>query len=185
MDLFQDGKPEARAMLNKLIFSVLFLLFLLGVLIYFRTEFKYTTMAKSHATGLGTKMQNAGTAAEIVETVEKNKGVSFASDFILGEKKLARLCNSDCLNSADYYAAYGRLVDNIKPEKLWAFKENKFGDSATKFILQQEKRKLESELYKNRMYFSDNYKSVTSDSLKEELLNMVKKLDSKIEELKK
>lgn len=172
-------------MLNKLIFSVLFLLFLLGLLIYFRTEFKYTTMAKSHATGLNTKMQNADSAAEIIDTVEKNKGVTFASDFSLGEKKLAKLCSADCLNSPEYYEAYGKLVDNIRPEKLWAFKENKFGDSATKFVLQQEKRKLSSELYKNRMYFSDNYKSVKSDNLKAELLGLVKKIDAKIAELKK
>jgi hypothetical protein len=172
-------------MLNKLIFSVLFLLGLLGALIYFRSEFKYTTMAKSRATGLNTKMQGADTADEIVATFEKNKGINFASDFVLGEKKLARLCGNTCLNSPEYYAAYKRLVQAIQPKKLWAFKETKWGDDTSKFIYQQEKRKLSEELFKYRMYFSDNYKSVKDDGLKAELLVLVKDIDAKIAELKK
>lgn len=142
-------------------------------------------MANSHSRGLNTKLKGAGTAEEILDTVEEGKGLAFATDFKLGEKKLALLCKPDCLNNADYYAAYNRLVLNIQPKKLWAYKETKWKDNASIFIYQQEKRKISEELYKNRMYFSDNYKSVKEDSLKQELLNLVKVIDSKIEELKK
>lgn len=163
----------------------MFLLALLGAMIYFRSEFKYTTMAKSRAMGLNTKMQGAATAEAIVSTFENNKGINFASDFVLGEKKLAKLCGRECLNSPEYYAAYSRLVAGIQPKKLWAFKETKWGDETSKFIYQQEKRKLSEELFKYRMYFSDNYKSVREDALKAELLKLIKTIDAKIAELKK
>ena len=172
-------------MLNKLIFSVLFLLVILGMLIYFRTEFKYSTMANSHSRGLNTKMKGAVTTDEILDTVESGKGLAFSTDFLLGERKLAQLCKPDCLNNAEYYAAYGRLVSNIHPKKLWAFKETKWKDNASLFIYQQEKRKISEELFKNRMYFSDNYKSVRDDKLKAELLGLIKAIDAKIAELKK
>ena len=171
-------------MVNKLIFSILFLLMLLGVAIYFRSEFKYSTMARSHAMGLNSKMKEAGNAEAIVDTMEQNKGIVFATDFVQGEKQLAKLCKPDCLNAPEYYAAYGRLVESIHPEKLWAYK-NLFKDKVTTFIFQKEKQKLSDELFKNRMYFSDNYKSVKSDQQKGILLELVKKIDLKITELKK
>lgn len=180
-------------MVNKLIYSILAVLFLLGAAIYFRVEFKYMMVLNNRGslilTELGKAEKEAAASKESIEngiaSVAEKNGVKFATDYLLMENRLFKSCSTTCLSRSEFYRSYIKLISQIKIKKLWVVERNIMKDSVAYFIQEREETQFLENFAKRRAYISENYEKIPSYELKELALSLTQAIDSKVMEIKK
>lgn len=181
-------------MVNKLVVSLILLLMLLGVAIYFRVEFKYAMVANNRNSFILKELNKAAKTKSIndnetqedkIYAVMEKNGIKFATDFILIEDYLFKACDPNCLNNPSFYKNYSKMIDQIKLKRLWVVKHNQLEDKVAYYIQDQEEQQFVDTFLKRRSYISDHYKNISNLDNKEQALALVKIIDNKIIELKK
>lgn len=180
-------------MVNKLVSSIIVVLMLLGVAIYFRVEFKYMMVLNNRGSMLLDQLNKATKAPlapqeqaedRITSVAEKN-GVKFATDYLLMENFLFKTCKEECVNKPAFYKNYIKLISQIKIKKLWVVEQNRLKDSVAYFIQEREETQLLSNFETRRLYISGSYDQLPSYDLKELSLSLIQAIDAKVMEIKK
>ena len=180
-------------MLNKLVSSIIIVLFLLGVAIYFRVEFKYMMVLNNRGSmlldQLNKEVKSKLEPQELVEdrilTVAEKNGVKFATDYLLMENFLFKTCKEECITKPSFYRNYIKLISQIKIKKLWVVEQNKLKDSVAYFIQEREEKQLLGNFEARRLFISENYDKLPSYDLKELSLSLTQAIDAKVMEIKK
>jgi len=180
-------------MLNKLIYSTLAVLFILGAAIYFRVEFKYMMVLNSRGSEVLSQLKKAEkeplkpgeTNEERIASIGEKNGVKFATDYLIMENTLFKACKAECLKRASFYKGYLRLIGQIKMKKLWVVERNIMKDSVAYFIQEREENQFLNNFASRRAYITDNYEKIPSDDLKELALSLTQAIDAKVMEIKK
>lgn len=180
-------------MVNKLVYSVIAVLFILGAAIYFRVEFKYMMVLNNRGSMVLSLLKKADKeplkAGETAETriaqVGEQNGVKFATDYLIMENALFKACKTECLSRAAFYRSYMKLIAQIKIKKLWVVERNIMKDSVAYFIQEREENQFLTNFTTRRAFISDNYDKIPSDELKELALSLTQAIDAKVMEIKK
>lgn len=180
-------------MVNKLVVSLILILMLLGIAIYFRVEFKYKMVAE----GQNIQILNDLKAIEkqqlspdenildkVAQVAEKHK-IAFATDLQALDKHLFKACQPNCHTNAKYYENLARLVALVDLKKMWVVRKNWSKDTVAYFIQDQEVAVIIATLLKRREYIADQYIKLPSYELKEVAMASIKTIDGKIKELQK
>ena len=180
-------------MVNKLVVSLILLLMLLGVAIYFRVEFKYKMVAEGQNTQILNDLKKASIDAlgpqetrldKIVQVADQHK-IGFATDLQLLDSYLVKSCAEDCLKDPKYYESLKKLVDLVDLKKMWVVRKNWSKDTVAYYIQDQEVAVIKNTLLKRRSYIAEKYNDLPSYQLKETALTTIKAVDEKIKELQK
>jgi hypothetical protein len=179
--------------INKLVVAFLIILFILGVAIYFRVEFKYMMVLNGRGTLLLSELNKASkvplaaneSPEDRVSVVAEKNGVKFASDYLIMENSLFHACNPDCLKKPAFYKNYSKLISQIQLKKLWVVEQNKMKDSVAYYIQDREEKKFLDSFKSRRSYISDNYDKIPNYDLKEMAISVTQAIDAKVLELKK
>lgn len=180
-------------MVNKLVVSLILILMLLGIAIYFRVEFKYKMVAEGQNIQIVNDLkllQKQELSAEenklekIAEIAEKHK-IAFATDLQALDSYLFDACKPQCLNDVKYYSSLTRLVALVDLKKMWVVRKNWSKDTVAYFIQDQEVAVIKNTLLKRREFIADQYGKLPNYELKEVALASVKIIDEKIKELQK
>ncbi|MGZ3725575.1 MAG: DUF3149 domain-containing protein [Pseudobdellovibrio sp.] len=180
-------------MVNKLVVSLLVILFALGVVIYFRSEFKYKMVENNQDGRLVKELKTASIMPATPElskedriygVMEKND-IKFASDYLIVEDYLFKACSPDCLNSSSFYRNYMKIIEKVQVKRLWIVRQNKLKDKVSYFIQDKEEKQFLNDFSKKRALISDQYAQIKTNENKQMALELVKVIDSKIAELKK
>lgn len=180
-------------MVNKLVVSLILILMLLGIAIYFRVEFKYKMVAEGQniqiLNDLKAIMKPEFSDAEnrlekIAQVGEKHK-IAFATDLQALDNYLFKVCQPNCHTNSSYYANLNRVVDLIDLKKMWVVRKNWSKDTVAYFIQDQEVAVIKNTLLKRREYIADQYIKLPSYDLKEVAMASIKNIDEKIKELQK
>ena len=180
-------------MVNKLVVSTLIILFVLGVAIYFRVEFKYMMVLNNRGSLILAELKKATkeplTANENMEdrisAVGEKTGVKFATDYLLMESSLFKSCGAQCLSRPAFFKNYSKLISLIQIKKLWVVQHNRMKDSVAYFIQDREEQQFLNNFVSRRAYISDNYDKISSYENKEMALALTQTIDAKVMELKK
>ena len=116
--------------------------------------------------------------------MEKND-IKFASDYLIVEDYLFKVCNPDCLNSSSFYKNYMKIIDKIELKRLWVVKQNKLKDKVSYFIQDKEEKEFLTDFSKKRALISDQYNQIKTNEHKQMALDLIKIIDGKIAILKK
>ena len=180
-------------MVNKLVVSFLVVLFILGIAIYFRSEFKYRMVENNQGSRLIKELKIASIMPETLEltkedrifqAMEKNE-IKFATDYLIVEDYLFKSCDPNCLNSASFYKNYSKIIAKIQVKRLWIVRQNKLKDKVSYFIQDKEEKQFLSNFSKKRAFISENYNDIKTNENKQLALDLINVMDGKIAELKK
>ena len=180
-------------MVNKLVVSLVVILMVLGIAIYFRVEFKYMMVLNGRGTlllGQLSKISKTPLAAgenpedRIAEVAEKS-GIHFATDYLILESALFKSCKDECLKRPAFYQDYIRLINQITIKNLWVVEQNRMKDNVAYYIQDREQNQFLNNFVTKRAYVSDSYNSISSYDLKEMALALIQAIDAKVMEIKK
>ena len=180
-------------MVNKLVVSLILILMILGIAIYFRVEFKYAMVANNRNSLYlrdlnnalnSTKNDNTSKQDKVISVMEKN-GIKFSTDYILVEDYLYKSCEPNCLTSLSFYENYEKLINQVQVKRLWVVKHNQLKDKVAYFIQDKEEKQFKENFLKRREYISNQYKNINELDLKQKSLNLIKSIDAKLAELNK
>ena len=177
-------------MVNRIVVSLIMILMLLGVAIYFRVEFKYGMAAKNHSQILADELSRAKSAAgeterlsSVLKTAQKF-GIAFADDYKIIDEALVDACRPKCFAMAEFYDSVDKVVEMIERKKMWVVRKNRTKDSVANYIQNTEEAEIIQTLLVRRTYISDGYSSIASFDLREKALASINLIDAKIKELR-
>jgi hypothetical protein len=180
-------------MVNKIVSSIIFVLFLLGLAIYFRVEFKYMMVLNNRGSLILNQLskalkdpvnQNENFEDRVAAIAEKN-GVRFATDYMLMENFLFKSCKEECLNRPVFYKTYMKIIALIQIKKLWVVEQNRLKDSVAYYIQEREEKQFLNNFTTRRAFISENYTKLPSYDLKELALSLTQTMDAKVMEIRK
>jgi gamma-glutamyltranspeptidase len=180
-------------MVNKLVVSLILILMILGIAIYFRVEFKYKMVAEGQNMQIlkdlkaVEKMQlkpEESRLEKIAEVGEKHK-IAFATDLQALDNHLFNACKPECHVDSKYYKNFSRLVALVDLKKMWVVRKNWSKDTVAYYIQDQEVAVIKNTLLKRREYIADQYAKLPNYELKEVAMASIKTIDEKIKELQK
>lgn len=180
-------------MVNKLVVSLILILMLLGIAIYFRVEFKYKMVAEGQniqiindlkAIEKQTLSPAENRLVKIADVAVKHK-IAFATDLQALDSHLFKACQPECQNDVKYYESLGKIISLVDLKKMWVVRKNWSKDTVAYFIQDQEVAVIKNILLKRREFIADKYAKLPSYEIKEVAMASIKTIDEKIKELQK
>ena len=180
-------------MVNKLVVSLILILMLLGIAIYFRVEFKYKMVAEGQNIQIINDLKaiekqqpaEGDNRLEKIALVGEKHKIAFATDLQVLDKHLFNACKPNCHTEPKYYESLAKLVALVDLKKMWVVRKNWSKDTVAYFIQDQEVAVIKNTLLKRREYIADQYIKLPSYDLKEVAMASIKTIDEKIKELQK
>ena len=175
-------------MVKKLVIILLVILFLVGVAVYFRVEFKYTMVQNGQSTLILNKLKKAVKQptdgvhpAEVnIAAVAEESGIAFATDYSLYDRYIWKACQEECINTEGFYRGYTEVLKQLHKEELWVYQQNKTKDRVATYIFDKEKTVVLQILKKTRARVSDHYNEIKNNDMKVAAVNLIKLIDEKI-----
>jgi len=180
-------------MVNKLVYSVIAILFILGVAIFFRVEFKYMMVLNNRGSEVLSLIKKANkeplkageTMEDRIAVIGEQAGVRFATDYLIMENSLFKSCKTECLKKAEFFKSYIKLISQIKIKKLWVVARTIMKASVSYLIQEREENQFLNNFTSKREWITENYEKIPSYELKELALSLTQAIDAKVMEIKK